>query len=58
MTITVTFSPNESNAFSCTAYLNISCTEERIPLKLTGEGIGPKAFISSSEINWGDIFVN
>jgi hypothetical protein len=29
-----------------------------LPLKLKGEGLGPKAYLTQQEINFGDIFVN
>jgi len=39
------------------AYCNISCSDSRLPLHLAGEGIGPKAFLSTTEVPVGDIFV-
>lgn len=58
ITITVTFMPLEANTYDCMAYCNVSCAEERLPLKLKGEGLGPKAYLTQQEINFGDIFVN
>lgn len=58
ITITVTFMPVQANTYDCMAYCNISCAEERLPLKLKGEGLGPKAYLTQQEINFGDIFVN
>lgn len=46
MTITITFIPKGALHYSCVAYCNISCSEERIGLSLNGEGIGPKAMLS------------
>jgi hydrocephalus-inducing protein len=50
--------PTQANHYECMAYCNISCAEERLPLKLKGEGIGPKAYLTQQEINFGDVFVN
>ena len=70
MTITVTFVPKGALHYSTIAYCihnnyiyiiyigNISCSEERLALNLSGEGIGPKAFLSVYEVNLGDVFVN
>lgn len=46
MTITITFVPKGALHYSCVAYCNISCSEERLALTLAGEGIGPKAMLS------------
>ncbi len=58
MTITVTFVPKGALHYSTVTYCNISCSEERLALNLSGEGIGPKAFLSVYEVNLGDVFVN
>ncbi len=57
MTITITFIPQSAWNYSCTCFCNISCSDERLQLHLAGEGIGPKAFLSTTEIPIGDIFV-
>lgn len=57
MTITITFIPQSALNYSCTCFCNISCSDERLQLHLAGEGIGPKAFLSTTEIPIGDIFV-
>ena len=44
--------------YTCTAFSNITCSEERLPLNLVGFGIGPKASLSMRECDIGDIFVN
>ena len=46
MTITVTFVPKGALHYSCIAYCNISCSEDRLPLNLTGEGIGAESFFN------------
>lgn len=58
MTITITFIPKAALHYSCIAYCNISCSEERLTLNLSGEGIGPKAFLSQNELPVGNKFVN
>ena len=54
----MTFKPQGPLHYQCTAFANITCSEERLPLQLTGQGIGPKAALSLSEWDIGDIFVN
>lgn len=58
ITCCVTFKPQGPLHYQCTAFANITCSEERLPLQLTGQGIGPKAALSLSEWDIGDIFVN
>ncbi len=50
MTITLTFVPKGALHYSCTAYCNISCSEERLALNLDGEGEGPKALLSQNDL--------
>ena len=58
ITCWVTFKPQGPLHYSWTAFCNITCSEERLPLNLTGQGIGPKAALSIKEWDIGDIFVN
>lgn len=58
VTCCVTFKPQGPLHYSCTAFCNITCSEERLPLNLTGQGIGPKAALTINEWDIGDIFVN
>lgn len=58
ITCCVTFKPQGPLHYSCTAFCNITCSEERLPLNLTGQGIGPKAALAYREWDIGDIFVN
>jgi len=57
MSITVTFRPQLALHYNCLSYLNITYSEQRIPLALGGEGQGPKAVLSANDINIGDIFI-
>lgn len=56
--ITVTFCPQSALHYSCIAYCNVTCSEERLPLNLTAIGIGPEAELSFPEYDIGDVFVN
>lgn len=58
MTITLTFVPKGALQYSCIAFCNISCSEERLALNLAGEGIGPKAFLSQTDLPIGNKNVN
>ncbi|CAD7931174.1 unnamed protein product [Amoebophrya sp. A25] len=57
VTVTISFSPKSALHYHCLAYCSIAGQQERIPIKLTGHGIGPKAAFSFDEMDVGDIFV-
>ncbi|CAD7939993.1 unnamed protein product [Amoebophrya sp. A120] len=57
LTVTISFSPKSALHYHCLAYCSIVGQQERIPVKLTGHGIGPKAAFSYDEMDVGDIFV-
>ena len=40
------------------AYCNISCSDNRLPITLEGEGLGPKAILSTNQLFINDVFVN
>lgn len=58
ITCCVTFKPQGPFHYSCTAFCNITCSEERLPLNMTGKGKGPQAALSMPEMDIGDVFVN
>lgn len=57
MTCCVTFRPQGPYHYSCTAFANVTCAQERLSLNLTGQGKGPQAQLTISEMDIGDIFV-
>eukprot|EP01042_Synura_sphagnicola_P000147 gene147-148_t len=56
--ITCTFKPDTAAQFTCVAYLDVSGREDRLPLTLSGQGIGPHAALSFDILDMGDVFVN
>lgn len=56
--ITVLFRPDTAASYSCFAYLDISGREDRIPLHISGTGIGPNAVLSCDIFDIGDVYVN
>ncbi|CAE8612898.1 unnamed protein product [Polarella glacialis] len=56
-TITFTFTPKAALNYQCLAYCSVVGREDRLPLLLKGQGIGPKAAFSYDELDVGDIFV-
>ena len=57
MTVTITFKPMAALRYVSDAFCNISCSDERLALHLEGEGVGPKAFLSTNNLTIGkDIF--
>lgn len=57
MTCCVTFRPQGPYQYSCTAFCNTTCSQDRLALNLSGQGKGPQAQLSISEMDIGDIFV-
>ena len=58
MAITVVFKPRAALKYNHKAYCNISCSDERLPIYIEGEGLGPKAFLSTNNLSIGDVYVN
>ncbi|XP_050194890.1 hydrocephalus-inducing protein-like, partial [Myiozetetes cayanensis] len=55
--IKVLFKPRKAQAYGRVAYCAISGRESRLPLQLTGEGLGPCLQLNFEEINMGQLFV-
>ena len=58
MEIVVCFRPDTAAQYTCLSYLAISGRHERLPLQLTGQGIGPHASLSFDVLDIGDVFIN
>jgi hydrocephalus-inducing protein len=58
MEIKVSFRPDTAAMFNCLAFLDISGRCDRLPLHLSGMGIGPQASLSFDVLDVGDVFVN
>ncbi|CAK4295658.1 unnamed protein product [Aphanomyces euteiches] len=57
--VTATFSPLASVFYTCTAFLDVSGRDTRLPLQIRGQGIGPKASILYDDLfDFGDVFIN
>ena len=56
--ITVSFRPDTAAAYSCLSFLDISGREDRLPLQLSGLGIGPHAALSFDIFDMSDVFIN
>lgn len=54
MNICITFKPQEATQYDQTAYCDVTGSQSRLPLKMIGLGIGPKARLSTEEINLFD----
>ena len=55
--VTVIFKPFSAESYNRIAYLDITGRESRIPLKILGEGIGPKVQYSFDSLDVGHVFV-
>lgn len=57
MEVNIIFKPKEARMYTCTAYCDITGRESRLPLRLRGDGIGPKVSFSLDTLDMGHIFV-
>ncbi|XP_042636791.1 hydrocephalus-inducing protein homolog [Orycteropus afer afer] len=55
--ITVYFNPVEAKLYQQTVYCNISGREIRLPLRIKGEGMGPKIHFNFELLDIGKVFV-
>ena len=58
MEINIIFKPFEERHYSCTIYCDVSGRESRLPLRIQGEGIGPKIEFSYDILDIQNVFVN
>jgi len=56
--VTVTFRPDTAAEYATSVFLDVIGRDERLPLWLTGVGIGPKGVLSYDVLDIGDVFVN
>ncbi|XP_063024385.1 hydrocephalus-inducing protein homolog [Melospiza melodia melodia] len=55
--ISVFFTPQAAQVYERTVYCDISGRENRLPLLLMGEGLGPRVHLHFEELNIGEVFV-
>ncbi|XP_063024383.1 hydrocephalus-inducing protein homolog [Melospiza melodia melodia] len=55
--ISVFFTPQAAQVYERTVYCDISGRENRLPLLLMGEGLGPRVHFHFEELNIGEVFV-
>ncbi|XP_040838338.1 hydrocephalus-inducing protein homolog isoform X1 [Ochotona curzoniae] len=55
--VTVYFSPREARLYQQTIYCNISGREIRLPLRIRGEGMGPKVHFNFELLDVGKVFL-
>ncbi|NXW03107.1 HYDIN protein, partial [Fregetta grallaria] len=55
--INVIFKPREARVYQQTVYCDISGRETRLPLRIKGEGIGPRLRFSFDQLDIGKVFV-
>ena len=52
------FRPDTAAQYTCLAYLDVAGREDRLPLRLSGRGIGPNCQVSIDVLDIGDVFIN
>ncbi|XP_056381391.1 hydrocephalus-inducing protein homolog isoform X5 [Hyla sarda] len=55
--ITVLFKPQAAKVYQRTVYCDITGRETRLPLRIRGEGLGPKLCFTFNELDIGKVFV-
>uniref|UniRef100_A0A663MUA9 HYDIN/VesB/CFA65-like Ig-like domain-containing protein n=1 Tax=Athene cunicularia TaxID=194338 RepID=A0A663MUA9_ATHCN len=55
--VNVIFRPQEARVYQQTVYCDISGRETRLPLRIKGEGIGPRLRFSCEQLDIGKVFV-
>ncbi|XP_033625714.1 hydrocephalus-inducing protein homolog [Asterias rubens] len=55
--INVIFKPEEARTYWSTAYCDITGRETRLPLRMRGDGVGPKVVFSFDTLDMGHIFI-
>ena len=55
--VAVLFKPAEARTYWSTAYCDLTGREARLPLRLRGDGVGPKVVFSFDTLDMGHIFV-
>ncbi|XP_071959113.1 hydrocephalus-inducing protein homolog isoform X2 [Antedon mediterranea] len=55
--VNVIFKPQEATIYSRTAYCDITGRESRLPLRIRGDGVGPKLMFSFDSLDMGHIFI-
>ncbi|KAK6174452.1 hypothetical protein SNE40_017727 [Patella caerulea] len=55
--VNIVFKPNEAKSYTRTAYCDITGRESRLPLRIKGEGAGPRLQFSVETLDMGNIFI-
>ncbi len=56
--MTIIFKPHTVMDYSAVAFCQVSGRENRMPLRLKGEALGPKVSLSYGELNVGNVYIN
>ncbi|KAJ8339698.1 hypothetical protein SKAU_G00343310 [Synaphobranchus kaupii] len=55
--ISIIFKPSEAKTYHLTVYCDITGRESRLPLRIKGEGIGPKLHFNLDLLDMGNVFI-
>ena len=58
MEVNIIFKPDEAKTYTRTAFCDITGRESRLPLRIRGDGTGPKVQFSFDHMDMGNIFIN
>ncbi|XP_052230840.1 hydrocephalus-inducing protein-like isoform X4 [Dreissena polymorpha] len=55
--VNIIFKPREAKSYTRTAFCDITGRESRLPLRIKGDGIGPRVQFSLESLDMGNIFI-
>ncbi|XP_068693384.1 hydrocephalus-inducing protein homolog [Montipora foliosa] len=56
--INIIFKPQDAQSYARTAYCDVTGRESRLPLRIRGDGAGPKVHFSLGTLDIGNVFIN
>ena len=56
--INIVFKPDEAKSYARTVYCDVTGRESRLPLRIRGDGIGPKIKFSFDTLDVENVFAN
>ncbi|CAH3179307.1 unnamed protein product, partial [Porites evermanni] len=56
--INIIFKPQNAQSYARTTYCDVTGRESRLPLRIRGDGVGPRVHFSLDTLDIGNVFIN